>query len=170
MRALEGGWLGDRCGQPGGRMQAEDLYNLLGKGKYLWVQEGGLRDQQKHHIGAMEGDASGSPVQELDYPGEDRQDECLHGIYVKAGAQHIEQIGGSPLIAQGRHQIIELVGVHTELSLGHDHLIKCGTQGVPGIPRIRGNGQQGICHGTGVVHPRPRCEVAQRGQEGRCGG
>eukprot|EP00972_Heterocapsa_arctica_P088143 12998161-Heterocapsa_arctica.AAC.1 len=46
----------------------------------------------------------------------------------------LSNLGGSPLVAQGRHQMIELVGVHTELPLGHDHLHKCGRQGMSGIP------------------------------------
>eukprot|EP00972_Heterocapsa_arctica_P112135 16430126-Heterocapsa_arctica.AAC.1 len=65
----------------------------------------------------MEGDASEPPVHELDHPGEDRQYECLHGVYVKGGAQTIEQIGGSAFGAKGRHQASELDAVHTELPL-----------------------------------------------------
>eukprot|EP00972_Heterocapsa_arctica_P107862 15886003-Heterocapsa_arctica.AAC.1 len=75
-------------------MPPEDLYHLLGKGQRHWIQEGGLRDQQQHYIGALEKDASGSAVQELGHPGEYRQDECIHGIYVEGGAQSFEQIGG----------------------------------------------------------------------------
>eukprot|EP00972_Heterocapsa_arctica_P062652 9238845-Heterocapsa_arctica.AAC.1 len=74
MRGPEGGRLGYHSVRPRSRMPPEDMYHMFGKGQHQRLQEGGLRDQQQHYIGALEGDESGPAIQELGHPGEDRQD------------------------------------------------------------------------------------------------
>eukprot|EP00972_Heterocapsa_arctica_P106001 15613628-Heterocapsa_arctica.AAC.1 len=74
MRAEESGRETRQGGGHWRRMWGKDLHYMPGKGQHQRLQERQIRDRQQPYTGAMEHDEGEHTVQELDHPGEDRQD------------------------------------------------------------------------------------------------
>eukprot|EP00972_Heterocapsa_arctica_P044900 6626563-Heterocapsa_arctica.AAC.1 len=88
------------------------------------LKEGEFIYHRQLHIGTLGRDVNTSEFQELDHPGEGRQDVRLHGKSVEDGAKSVEQSGGGPPVQQGHLETHVPAYMHTALIHDHDHLHK----------------------------------------------